>query len=494
MTAARPRWRVFQTIRNRAATASIQRRQDDMGKQQKSTKMRRGQRKGRAKLKPRDCTLGLEVVHPKAAGIDVGNEEHWVAVPAHLDAEPVRQFGCFTGDLVVLATWLKGLGIETVAMQSTGVYGIALYEILEQTGMRVFVVNARDTKNLPGRKTDIAECQWLLKLHVYGLLRNSFRPAEDICVLRSYWRQRQQHIGDASRCVQRMQKALTQMNVQLANVISDITGATGQAIIKAILGGERNPRRLAPLCQAGIQASQETVAASLEGNWREELLFVLRQEVGLYGEYQRRIEECDEALNEHFQKMPAKADAQTLAVVRREKRAKGNVPENMDLRKELYRISGVDLTAIDGINVLTAQTILAEVGPDMGKFETEAHFVSWLGLCPNNRISGGKIIGRERRKTVNRGAVALRIAASTLLRSQTYLGSQYRRFRTKLGAPKAMKAMASRLARIIYRMLKHGEAYVDKGQEFYEQKYRQQQIRMLTRKATELGLQLVPSN
>ena len=462
-----------------------------MADKRKSTARSGAKRNGRAKLKPQDCTLGLDVVHPKAAGIDIGNEEHWVAVPGHLDADPVRRFGCFTADLVAMAKWLQGLGIATVAMQSTGVYGIALYEILEQHGIGVFLVNARDTKNLPGRKTDVQECQWLLKLHVYGLLRNSFRPAEEICVMRTYWRQRQQHIGDASRCVQRMQKTLTQMNVQLTNVISDITGVTGQAILQAILNGERDPQQLASLCEPGIQASKEEVAASLEGNWREELLFVLRQEAGLYLEYQRRIRECDKVLAEHFKAITPKGDPQELGAVRREKRPHGNVPANMDLRKELYRISGVDLTAIDGINVLTAQTILAEVGPDMGKFETEAHFVSWLGLCPNNRISGGKVIGRDRRKRVNRGAIALRMAASTLLKSQTYLGSQYRRFRTKLGAPKAMKAMANRLARIIYRMLKHGEAYVDKGQAFYEQKYRQQQIRMLTKKAGELGLQLI---
>ena len=465
-----------------------------MATPQKSISTRKAQRKGRAKLKPQDCTLGLEVVHPKAAGIDVGNEEHWVAVPAHLDAAPVRRFGCFTGDLQALAGWLKGLGIQTVAMQSTGVYGIALYEVLEQYGMEVFVVNARDTKNLPGRKTDVAECQWMLKLHVYGLLRNSFRPAEDIRVMRCYWRQRQQHIADASRCVQRMQKALTQMNVQLANVISDLTGTTGQTILKAILRGERDARQLASLCQAGIQADLATVAASLQGNWRQELLFVLRQEMESYEGYQRRIRECDAELSQHFREMPEKGDPKKLNAVRREKRAHGNVPGNMDLRSELYRISGVDLTAIDGVNVLTAQTVLAEVGSEMGKFQTEAHFVSWLGLCPNNRISGGKIIGREKRKTVNRAATALRMAASTLLRSKSYLGSQYRRFRTKLGAPKAMKAMAARLARIIYRMLKYGESYVDQGQEFYEQRFREQQLRMLTRKATEFGLQLVKAN
>ena len=462
-----------------------------MAQKQKSTQMPGGKRKRGAKLKPQDATLGLEVVHPQAAGIDVGNAEHWVAVPPHLDAEPVRRFGCFTAELVTMARWLQVLGIKTVAMQSTGVYGIALYEILEQNGIDVFLVNARDTKNLPGRKTDVQECQWLLKLHVYGLLRDSFRPAEEICALRAYWRQRQQHIADAARCIQRIQKALTQMNVQLANVISDISGVTGQAIIGAILQGERDPGKLAELCDPGIKARQEEVAASLEGNWRAEQLFVLGQEAGLYGEYQRRIQECDQALASQFAGMAAKADPEKLPPVRRDKRAHGNVPENLDLRKELYRMSGVDLTAIDGINVLTAQTVLAEVGSDVTGFATEAHFVSWLGLCPNNKISGGKVVGRDRRKKAHRAAVALRQAATSLLRSQTYLGSQYRRLRTKLGAPKAKKAMAARLARIIYRMLKYGEAYVDKGKEYYEERFRQQQIRMLTKKAGQLGLRLI---
>ena len=457
----------------------------------KSTSRRGGKRRTRAQLKSQDCTLGLDIVHPKAAGIDVGNQEHWVAVPAYLDPEPVRCYGCFTSDLTEMARWLVGLGIETVAMQSTGVYSIALYDILERQGIRVYLVNARDTRNLPGRKTDVAECQWLLKLHVYGLLRNSFRPAEEVYVMRTYWRQRQQHLSDSSRCVQRMQKALTQMNVQLANVISDITGTTGQAIIRAMLKGQRDPRQLAELCTPWIQASKEAVAASLEGNWREELLFVLGQEFGLYEEFQRRIGECDRALAKYFKQIPEKADPQSLGPVRRDKRAHGNVPENMDLRQQLYRISGVDLTAIDGINVLTAQTILAEVGADMSQFATEGHFVSWLGLSPNNKVSGGKVIGRERRKTVNRAALGLRMAATTLLRSQTYLGAQYRRLRSKLGAPKAIKAMANRLARIAYRMLKHGEAYVDKGTAYYEQRYRDQQFRMLSKKAQELGFQRV---
>jgi transposase len=460
---------------------------------QKSTSKTRSKQAGRAKLKPQDWTLGLTVVHPKAAAVDVGNAEHWVAVPPHMDPEPVRQFRCFTGDLLALADWLQQLGIETVALQSTGVYWIALHDILSERGIRVFVANARETQNLPGRKTDIQECQWLLKLHVYGLLRNSFRPEKKILGMRTYWRQRQQHIGDAARCIQHMQKALTQMNVQLANVISDISGWTGQAIVAAILQGERDPRKLAELRDPGIQASEEEIAASLIGNWQEDLLFVLRQEFEGYQALQRKIAECDAQLKKHYQTMEDKADPGQLPPCPREKRPHGNVPEGFDLRRELYRTTGVDLTAIDGINVLTAQTVISEVGYDMRRFETEAQFVSFLNLSPNNKISGGKIIGREKRKALNRAGLALRFAATSLLRSQTYLGAQYRRLRTKLGTPKAKKAMANKLARIVYRMLKYGEAYVDKGREYYEQKYRQIQIRLLVRKAAELGFQLTES-
>jgi len=355
------------------------------------------------------------------------------------------------------------------------------------------LVNARDTKNMPGRKTDVQECQWLLKLHVYGLLKNSFRPEEDIRVMRTLWRQRQQHIADASRCIQRMQKALTQMNLQLANVISDISGWTGQSIIRAILSGQRGPRQLAQLRDPRGKASEAVIAKSLEGTWRPELLFVLRQEFETHESFQHKIRECDEQLHQHLQTLEEKADPEALPACRRNKRPHGNVPEKFDLREELYRITGVDLTSIDSVNGLTAQTVIAEVGCDMSRWETEGRFVSWLNLAPRNKISGGKIIGRDQRKVVNRAGQALRNAASTLLRSDSYPGAQYRRLRAKLGAPKAIKAMASKLARIIYRLLKYGQQYVDKGNAFYEHHYRQQQIKILTKKAAGLGLQLVQS-
>lgn len=434
---------------------------------------------------------GLEIIHPQAAGIDVGNSAHYVAVRPERDSQPVRRFGCFTADLHSLAEWLKICGVKTVAMQSTGVYWIPLYEILEERGFEVYLVNARHTKNLPGRKSDVQESQWLLKLHTYGLLRNSFHPPAEIRVLRTYWRQRGEHVAGAATCILRMQKALTQMNVQLANVISDISGLTGQAIIRSIVAGERDPWKLAALSHPRIQASQEEIAKSLEGTWRPELLFVLQQEIEMYDTYQRRIAECDQQLQKHLANF---ADAPSAPAPKEKPKTKKAAAKNapqFDLSSELQRISGVDLTRIDGIDAMTSQTILSEIGLDMSRWKTEAHFASWLGLCPDNRMSGDKVLGKGTRRVVNRAATALRQAANTLIRSRSYLGAQYRRLRTKLGAPKAITAMAHRLARLVYRMLKYGQAYVDKGTEYYEQRYREQQIQFLTKKAAKLGLQIV---
>jgi len=434
---------------------------------------------------------GLEVVHAHAAGIDVGNGMHYVAVRPDRDPQPVRRFECFTADLHCLAEWLERCGVKTVAMQSTGVYWIPIYEILEERGMQVHLVNARHTKNLPGRKSDVQESQWLLKLHTYGLLNNSFQPPSEIRILRTYWRQRAEHVHGAATCVQRMQKALTQMNVQLANVISDVSGLTGQAIIRSIVAGEHDPRKLAELSDPRIHASREEVAKSLEGHWRPELLFVLQQEVVMFDTYQQRIVECDQQLQKHLTSF---ADTIPLLPTAEEPKRKKSKPAKnaprFELRSELQRITGVDLTRIDGIDVMVAQTLISEVGLEMSRWKTEAHFSSWLGLCPDNRTSGDKVLARGTRRVVNRAATALRMAAVTLMRSRTYLGAQYRRLRTKLGAPKAITAMAHRLARLVYRMLKYGQHYVDKGAEYYEHRYRRQQIEFLRKKAAKLGLQI----
>src|ERR1700723_3329933 len=443
--------------------------------------------------KIQSADISLEVVHPDAAGIDIGNESHYVAVPPTRDSEPVRRFGCTTAELKEMAVWLKQCAIRTIAMQSTGVYWIAVYDILEEAGLEVYLVNARETKNLPGRKSDVQESQWLMKLHTYGLLRNSFRPPQEIRTLRTYWRQRSDLVRAAGRHIQRMQKALTQMNIQLANVLSDISGKSGQAIIKAILQGERDGGELATLCDRRVRASQEEVAGSLEGNWQDDLLFVLQQEQDGYEFCQKQMADYDRHLEQCLQQRADRSQRASLPVEKRKerrKKKKGNYPQ-FDLRASLFRMAGTDLTLIDSVDVMTAMTILSEAGWDMSKWKTEDHFVSWLRLCPDNRISGDKIIGKGRLPTNNRVTIALKMAASTLRTSQTYLGAQFRRLRTKLGSPVAIKAMAAKLARLIYRMLRFGMQYVDQGAEFYEAQHRKLQISHLKRKASQLGFQII---
>ena len=353
--------------------------------------------------------LSLEVVHPHAAGIDIGNESHYVAVPSTRDSQPVRRFGCTTVELKVMAEWLKQCGIRTVAMQSTGVYWIAVYDILEAAGLDVYLVNARDTKNLPGRKSDVQESQWLMKLHTYGLLRNSFRPSQEIRTIRTYWRQRNDLIRAAVSHIQRIQKVLTQMNIQLANVLSDVSGVTGQAILKAILAGERDPHKLAALRDPRVKASEEQIAQYLEGNWQEDLLFVLKQEQEGYEFCQQQMAECDRQLEQYLQRRDDRTQGASLPKEMRKGRLvrkKGNKPA-FDMRAALFRITGTDLTQVDGIDVTTAATILSEAGWDMSKWEDEDHFVSWLRLCPDNRISGNKVLGKGRLPTNNRASLTV---------------------------------------------------------------------------------------
>jgi transposase len=438
--------------------------------------------------------LSLEVVHPDAAGIDIGNESHYVAVPPTRDSEPVRRFGCTTAELKEMAVWLKQCAIRTIAMQSTGVYWIAVYDILEEAGLEVYLVNARETKNLPGRKSDVQESQWLMKLHTYGLLRNSFRPSQEVRTMRTYWRQRNDLERAAGRHIQRIQKTMTQMNIQLANVLSDVSGVTGQAIIHAILAGERDPHTLAAFRDCRVKASEEEVARSLEGNWQEDLLFVLKQEQDGYEFCQKQMAECDQRLHQYLKQRETRSAGANLPEEKRKerlrKKKKGNSP-HFDLRTELFRLTGADLTQIDGVDVMTTMTILSEAGWDMSKWKTEHHFVSWLRLCPDNKISGDKIIGKGRLPTNNRVTTALRMAASSLRLSNTYLGAQFRRLRTRLGAPIAIKAMAAKLARLVYRMLRYGMQFVDQGAEFYEAQHRKLQINYLKWKARNLGFQII---
>ena len=378
-------------------------------------------------------------------------------------------------------------------MQSTGVYWIAVFDILEAAGFEVYLVNARETKNLPGRKSDVQESQWLMKLHTYGLLRNSFRPSQEVRTLRTYWRQRNDLVQAAGRHIQRIQKALTQMNIQLANVLSDVSGMTGQAIIKAILSGQRDPHELAAFRDPRVKASAEEIARSLEGNWQEDLLFVLRQEQHGYEFCQKQMAECDQQLQQYFSHSEDRSQGASMPQEKRKERLrkkKGNKPQ-FELRAELFRITGTDLTRIDGIDVMTAMTILSEAGWDMSKWKDEDHFVSWLRLCPDNRISGDKIIGKGRLPSKNRVTIALKMAACTLRTSNSYLGAQFRRLRTKLGPPVAIKAMAAKLARLVYHMLRDGMQFVDRGAQFYEAQHRNLQIKSLKRKAAALGFQII---
>jgi hypothetical protein len=312
--------------------------------------------------------------------------------------------------------------------------------------------------------------------------------------MRTYWRQRNDLVRAAGRHIQRMQKALTQMNIQLANVLSDVSGLTGQAIIKAILAGERDPYQLAALRNWRVKASEEEIARSLEGNWQEDLLFVLQQEQDGYEFCQKQMAECDQRLQQYLQRLQDRSHGAGLPEEKRKerlrKKKKGNAPQ-FDLRAELFRMTGTDLTQIDGIDVTTTMTILSEAGWDMSKWKTEHHFVSWLRLCPDNRISGDKIIGKGRLPTNNRVTNALRMAASTLRLNHSYLGAQFRRLRTKLGAPVAIKAMAAKLARLVYRMLRYGMPFIDRGAEFYDAQHRKLQINYLKRKAANLGFQII---
>ncbi len=437
--------------------------------------------------KPKKRGPRLEVTNPNAAGIDIGCASHYVSVPADRDDEPVREFKSFTVDVHKLADWLQACGVDTVAMESTGVYWIPVYEILERRGFTVLLVNARHVKNVAGRKSDVLDCQWLQQLHSYGLLRGAFRPADQICVLRSLNRQRAMLLRMQARHIQHMQKALVQMNIQLANVISDVVGETGQKILRAIVAGERDPYALAGMRNVRIKASEEEIVQSLRGNWRDEHVFALKQALELFDEYAQKVADCDELMEQQMvllhqhDEVPGKARKQS-----------GRNKPKFDLRTRLYQMCGVDLTRIDGIDVGTAMTVLAEVGVDMSKFPTVKHFAAWLGLCPGTKISGGKVLGSKTQKCANKTAQALRQAASCLKKSQSALGAYYRRMCAKMDKPKAITAAAHKLARLIYTMITKGEEYVDQGQAYYEERYRQRVEINLRRKAESLGLRLVP--
>ena len=434
--------------------------------------------------------LKLDLANPNAAGIDVGSASHFVAVPPDRDDEPVREFKSFTEELERLADWLIACGIDTVAMESTGVYWVPLFELLESRGLSVYLVNARHVKNVSGRKSDVLDCQWLQQLMSYGLLSGAFRPKEEICALRSIRRQRGMLLCYQGQHVQHMQKALAQMNLQLANVISDVVGETGQKILRAIIAGERDPLKLAELKHARIRASKQQIAMSLHGNWREEHLFELTQAVELFDAYSQALQRCDIKLEGMLKRLSRNQDQAPASKRRRYSKVK-NAPK-FDVRTYLFGICGVDLTAIDGIDTTTALKVIAEIGPDLSRFKSAKHFASWLGLCPGTKISGGKLLSGTTKRIANRVAQALKMAASSLRASQSALGAYFRRLCARLDKGKAVTAVAHKLARLIYAMLTKGAAYVDQGQDYYEERYRQRLLFHLKKKAAALGLELVP--
>ena len=450
---------------------------------------RRGARAAERRAGGQGLPAELSQVNLSAAGIDVGASSHFVAVPADRSERPVREFGAFTADLYRLAQWLAECGVETVVMESTGVYWIPLFGVLEERGFRVMLVDPRRIKNVPGRKTDVVDCQWLQQLHTYGLLSGAFRPGVDIRRLRSYLRQRAMLVRCGAQHIQHMQKALTQMNVKLHHVISDITGKTGLDIIEAIVAGERDPHRLAKLRNYRIRAGEETIAKSLQGHWREEHIFELTQALELYRVYQGKIAECDREIERQLGGFEDRSDGGAPAAHRKHRQK--NAPQ-FDVRSHLYRMTGVDLTQIDGVDAYTALRVVSEVGTDMTRWPSAKHFASWLGLSPNNRITGGRIISSRTRPSANRAAAALRMAANGLARSDSAQGAFLRRKKAQLGAPKAITATAHKLARIIYSMLRFGRDYVDAGADYYEAQYQRRAISAAKRRAAQLGYQLVP--
>jgi transposase len=445
----------------------------------------------------------LRVTHPHAAGIDVHAAIHWVAVPPgdapppsadhppHLPAH-VRSFGACTADLIALADWLTQCGVTTVAMESTGIYWIPLFELLESRGFEVFLVEPRQSRHAPGRpKSDVRDCQWLQRLHSYGLLTASFRPAEQVVVLRSYLRQRQMLIRYAGQHVQHMQKALEQMNVKLTEVVSDVTGVTGMAIIQAILRGERDPRELAKLRDERCKRTQAEIARALHGTWRAEHLFALQQAVALYEFYRQQLRDCDRQLQACLGAFPDQSQGQPPPRRQRRHTRKKNEPV-FDLSAALYRMAGVDLTVLEGIDPNTALVVLSEIGPDVSRFPTEKHFTSWLGLSPQHQGSGGKIRSRRVHRGASRAGRALRLAVQGCYQAQNVLGAFYRRIRARAGAPKAVVATARKLAERVYRLLKYGATYVCQQIEAYEAAYRERLVKGLSRRAAELGYRLEP--
>src|SRR5712691_7631703 len=438
------------------------------------------------KFKAADLPVELKHVNLDAAGIDIGSDRHLVAVPAGRDDVTVREFGAFTPDLHALADWLEKCGVTTIAMESTGVYWIPLFEILEQRGFEVKLVDARKSKNVSGRKSDVLDCQWLQTLHTYGLLTGAFRPADEICVLRGYMRQKEMLVQSSSMHIQHVQKALQQMNLLLHNVVTDITGVTGMTILKAIIAGERDAKVLARHRDSRCRNSVQTIAKSLVGNYRQEHIFALTQAVELYEIYQAKINDCEVAIA-RFLTTQARQTEDEPPPSQKNIPPRQRIRAGVDLRSRLFKLTGVDLFSIPGLGADTLLTF------DMTPWKTEKHFASWLALCSGTKISGGKVLDRKTKRSTNRAAQAFRLAASSLARSNTALGAFYRRIRARIGAPQAVTATAHKIAITFYSLLKNRTTYVEIGQNAYELKFRERRFKAMQKQALAMGYQLIPA-
>jgi transposase len=434
----------------------------------------------------------LKIVHPHAAGLDIGAREIWACVPSSSTVENVRVFGTFTVDLQALAEWLVACRIDTVALESTGVYWIPIFELLEARGLTVYLVNSWHLKHVPGRKSDVLDCQWIQQLHSLGLLRASFRPDAEMAALRAYLRHRAALLQHRAPHVLHMQKALQQMNLQLPLVLSDIMGETGQKIIRAIVAGERDPLLLAQLRHPSCKSREDEIAKALTGTWQPEHLFALKQSLELVDFYTQQLADCDAELERQFAAVKPRWEAPTklptLPKTKPGSRSK-NQPA-YHARAELFRITGVDLVAVEGISASLAQTIITEVGTDMSRFPTEKHFCSWLGLTPHHEISGGKILRNHTLKTDNRAGQAFRQAAACVIRSKSAFGAFYRRKKAQLGPMQALVATAHKIARAVYHLLKYKTAYHDLGAERYELQFQERELAHLRKKAAKLGYTL----
>lgn len=429
----------------------------------------------------------INFVHLHAAGIDIGSKFHVVAISTEKSSEPVRTFQSFTTDLHDMAKWLKTCGITSIAMESTGVYWIPAFEILEEYGFEVFLVNSRETKNVPGRKTDVNDAQWIQRLHQFGLLRASFRPDKDIAILRAYVRQRERLLEFKASHIQHMQKALMQMNIQLHHVVSDVTGTTGMKIIRAIVEGERDPNKLAEYRDVRCKESIETIAKSLIGNYQEAHIFSLKQALELFDYYAEKVKECDQRIEATLSLLGKDNNPPENPLPKAKHRTKQPNDLEFDVRSSLYQALGIDLTQIQGIGSSLALKMISECGTDMSLWPSSKHFTSWLCLAPGNKISGGKLLSSRTRRSSNRAAALLRLAAVTVGRTHTALGAFYRRLSARIGKSKAVTATARKIATIFYNTLRHGMHYVDPGESYYEERYRKRVVDNLSRRAATFG-------